>query len=146
MQTYEITSDKSRMSVEAAHAFLTQSYWSSGVPLSIVQRAFDNSVCFAALAGGEQVGFARVVTDKATFAYLADVYVLQAHRGRGLAKQMVEAVQRHPELQGLRRFMLATRDAHDLYAKAGFAPLSVPSSFMELHNANVYAQAGPGVA
>ena len=146
MQTYEITSDKSRMSVEAAHRFLTQSYWSSGVPLSIVQRAFDNSVSFAALAGGEQVGFARVVTDKATFAYLADVYVLQAHRGQGLARRMVEAIQRHPELQGLPRFMLATRDAHDLYAKAGFTPLSVPGSFMELHNANVYAQAGTGVA
>jgi len=139
MQTYEITSDKSRMSVEAAHAFLTQSYWSSGVPLSIVQKAFDNSLCFAALRGGEQVGFARVVTDKATFAYLADVYVLQAHRGQGLARQIVEAVQRHPELQGLRRFMLATRDAHDLYARFGFTALSVPSSFMELHNANVYA-------
>jgi len=146
MQTYEITSDKSRMSVEAAHAFLTQSYWSSGVPLSIVQKAFDNSLCFAALAGGEQVGFARVVTDKATFAYLADVYVLPAHRGHGLAKQMVEAVQRHPELQGLRRFMLATLDAHDLYAKFGFTPLSVPSRFMELHNADVYVQAGAGVA
>ena len=146
MQTYEITSDKSRMNVKAAHAFLSQAYWSSGVPLSIVQKAFDNSLCFAVLSGSEQVGFARVVTDKATFAYLADVYVLQAHRGQGLAKRMVEAVQKHPDLQGLRRFMLATRDAHDLYSKFGFSPLSVPSRFMERHNPDRYAQAATGVA
>jgi len=131
MPSYEITSDKSRMSVEAAHAFLTTTYWSPGVPLSTVRKAFDNSLCFAALADGEQVGFARVVTDKATFAYLADVYVVQAHRGRGLAKLLVQAVQQHPELQGLRRFMLATRDAHGLYAQFGFAPLSAPGRFME---------------
>jgi GNAT superfamily N-acetyltransferase len=146
MQPYEITSDKSRMSVKAAHAFLSEAYWSPGVSLAIVQKAFDNSLCFAALAGGEQVGFARVVTDKATFAYLADVYVLQAHRSKGLAKRMVEAIQQHPELQGLRRFMLATRDAHDLYAKFGFAPLSAPGRFMELHNPNAYAQGAAGVA
>ena len=146
MQTYEITSDKSRMNVKAAHAFLSQAYWSSGVPLSIVQKAFDNSLCFAVLSGSEQVGFARVVTDKATFAYLADVYVLQAHRGQGLAKRMVEAVQDHPDLQGLRRFILATRDAHDVYSKFGFSPLSVPSRFMELHNPDIYAQAATGVA
>ena len=146
MQTYEITSDKSRMSVKAAHAFLSEAYWSSGVPLSIVQKAFDNSLCFAALFGGEQVGFARVVTDKATFAYLADVYVLQAHRGHGLAKRMVEAVQKHPDLQGLRRFMLATRDAHDLYSKFGFTPLSAPSRFMELHHPDVYAEGAAGVS
>jgi GNAT superfamily N-acetyltransferase len=146
MKTYEITSDKSRMNVKAAHAFLTQAYWSSGVPLSIVQKAFDNSLCFAALSEREQVGFARVVTDKATFAYLADVYVLQAHRGQGLAKRMVEAVQKHPDLQGLRRFMLATRDAHDLYSRFGFSPLSAPSRFMELHNPDVYVRAVAGVA
>lgn len=112
MPPYEITTDKSRMSVEAAHAFLSQAYWSQDVPLSVVQRAFENSLCFAAIAEGEQVGFARVVTDKATFAYLADVYVLPAHRGNGLSKRLVAAVQQHPELQGIRRFMLATRDAH----------------------------------
>ena len=145
MQPYEITSDKSRMSVEAAHAFLAQAYWSRGVPLSTVQKAFDNSICFAALAGSEQIGFARIVTDKATFAYLSDVYVLPDHRGKGVAKRMVEAIQRHPELQGLRRFMLATRDAHDLYAKFGFVPLSAPDVFMELHDPDVYAR-DPGAA
>jgi GNAT superfamily N-acetyltransferase len=146
MQPYEITTDKSRMSVKAAHAFLSQAYWSPGVPLTTVQKAFDNSLCFAVLAGSEQVGFARVVTDKATFAYLADVYVLESHRGKGLAKRMVEVIQRHSELQGLRRFMLATRDAHSLYAQFGFMPLSSPVRFMELHNPNAYAQGAAGVA
>lgn len=113
--------------------------------MSIVQKAFDNSLCFAALAGGEQVGFARVVTDKATFAYLADVYVLPTHRGQGLSKRMMEAVHEHPELQGLRRFLLATRDAHDLYARFGFTPLSTPDSFMELHHPDVYSPAAAGV-
>lgn len=146
MPLYEITTDKSRMSVEAAHAFLSQAYWSQDVPLSIVQKAFENSLCFAAIAEGEQVGFARVVTDKATFAYLADVYVLPAHRGNGLSKRLVGAVQQHPELQGIRRFMLATRDAHSLYAKFGFAPLSAPARFMEIHNPNAYARASTGIA
>jgi GNAT superfamily N-acetyltransferase len=92
------------------------------------------------------VGFARVVTDKATFAYLADVYVVEAHRGKGLAKRVVQAIQQHPELQGLRRFMLATRDAHSLYAQFGFTPLSSPVRFMELHNPTAYAQGVAGVA
>jgi GNAT superfamily N-acetyltransferase len=146
MPLYEITADKSRMNVTAAHAFLSQAYWCKGVPLAVVQKAFDNSLCFAALSGTEQVGFARVVTDKATFAYLSDVYVLDAHRGKGLTKRMLEAIQHHPELQGLRRFMLATRDAHDLYAKFGFAPLSAPGWFMELHDPNAYAQPAAGIA
>jgi GNAT superfamily N-acetyltransferase len=146
MQPYEITTEKSRMSVEAAHAFLSQAYWSPGVHLTTVQKAFDNSLCFAVLAGSEQVGFARVVTDKATFAYLADVYVLESHRGKGLAKRMVQAIQAHPELQGLRRFMLATRDAHSLYAQFGFTALSSPVRFMELHNPNAYAWGAAGVA
>ncbi len=146
LQPYEITSDKSRMSVEAAHAFLSRAYWSPGVPFEIVQRAFDNSLCFAALANGEQVGFARVVTDKATFAYLADVYVLEAHRGKGLAKRMVEAIQVHPELQGLRRFMLATRDAHELYSRYGFKPLLAPARFMERHDPDAYPQKPAGLA
>ena len=143
-QPYEITSDKRRMSVAAAHAFLTRAYWSAGIPLATVQKAFDNSLCFAALLAGEQVGFARVVTDKATFAYLADVHVLEAHRGHGLARRLVEAVQAHPDLQGLRRFMLATRDAHALYARFGFVPIAVPDRFMERHDPDAYAQAKRG--
>ena len=146
MEKYEITTDKSRMSVKAAHAFLSQAYWSPGIPLATVQKAIDNSLCFAVLAGREQVGFARIVTDKATFAYLADVYVVEAHRGKGLAKRMILAIRQHDELQGLRRFMLATRDAHSLYAQFGFTPLSSPVRFMELHDPNAYVQGAAGVA
>ena len=138
MDTYEITSDKSRLDVTAIHAFLSQSYWSPGISLHTVQTAIKNSICFGVLLAAEQVGFARVVTDKATFAYLADVYVLEAHRGRGLSQRMVNVVMQHPELQGLRRMMLATRDAHGLYAKFGFKPLATPDRFMEQHNPNAY--------
>ena len=138
---YTVTTDKSRMDVAAIHAFLTQTYWSPGIPLHIVQRALDNSVCFAVLLGDKQVGFARVVTDKATFGYLADVYVLQAHRGQGLGRALMDAVVAHPELQGLRRFMLATRDAHGLYAQYGFTPLSNPARIMECLKPDVYRQA-----
>ncbi len=134
MDNYEITSDKSRLDVAAIHAFLSQIYWSPGISLHTVQTAIDNSVCFGALLGAEQVGFARVVTDKATFAYLADVYVLEAHRSVGLSRRMLEAVSQHPDLQGLRRMLLVTRDAHGLYAKFGFKPLAAPDRFMELHN------------
>lgn len=136
---YEVSADAQRLDVKTIHAFLASSYWSPGVPISIVERAINNSVCVGAYVAKSQVGFARVVTDKATFAYLADVFVLEAHRGRGLSRQMLQALLQLPELQGLRRMMLATRDAHGLYASFGFAPLSDPSRFMELHNPDVYA-------
>ncbi|HQV27453.1 MAG TPA: GNAT family N-acetyltransferase [Thermoflexales bacterium] len=138
MPPYEISIDRSRLDVKAIHAFLTQSYWSPGIPLATVSRAVDNSVCVGAYLGAEQVGFARVVTDKATFAYLADVYVLEPHRGNGLSRLMMEAVTQHPELQGLRRWLLITRDAQGLYAKFGFTPLSAPERFMELRKQNAY--------
>jgi GNAT superfamily N-acetyltransferase len=135
---YTITTDKSRLDIEAVHAFLSQSYWSPGVPLEVVRRAVENSTCFGLLHHRDQVGFARVVTDKATFAYLADVYVLEAHRGQGLSKRLVAAVQSHPELQGLRRFLLATRDAHGLYGQFGFRPLSNPGRMTEILNPDAY--------
>ena len=138
MPPYEISIDRSRLDVKAIHAFLTQSYWSPGIPLATVSRAVDNSVCVGAYLGAEQVGFARVVTDKATFAYLADVYVLEPHRGNGLSRLMMEAITQHPELQGLRRWLLITRDAQGLYAKFGFTPLSAPERFMELRKQNAY--------
>src|SRR5262245_50020555 len=141
MESYELTSDVSRFDVAAIHAFLSRSYWSTGIPRSVVEQAIANSVCFGVLAGKQQVGFARVVTDKATFAYLADVYVLEEHRGKGLARRMLEAVFAHPELQGLRRVLLVTRDAHALYAKFGFTPLAKPDRLMELHRPNVYSAA-----
>jgi len=135
---YEITTDPTRMDVAAIHAFLSQTYWSPGIPLSVVERAIANSVCFGVLLGHEQVGFARVVTDKATFAYLADVYVLEAHRGQGLSRRIMDRVVAHPELQGLRRMLLATRDAHALYAQYGFKPLGAPDRMMEVHRPNAY--------
>ena len=132
MNTYDISTDKSRLQLPAIHAYLTRSYWSPGIPQDVVARAIANSMCFGIYLGGVQVGFARVVTDKASFAYLADVYVLEEHRGQGLSKRLVETIQAHPELQGLRRFMLATRDAHGLYAQFGFNPLARPQSMMEM--------------
>jgi GNAT superfamily N-acetyltransferase len=138
---YTITSDHRRLDLTAIHAFLSRSYWSPGIPLSVVEKAVANSVAFGAFLGEQQVAFARVVTDKATFAYLADVYVLEAHRGRGLARRLLQAIDTHDDLQGLRRFMLATRDAHDLYAEFGFKPLANPSRMMERWNPDVYRPA-----
>lgn len=123
------------------HAFLSErSYWAKGIPREIVDRAIEGSLCFSALAGEEMVGFARVVTDRATFAYLADVYVEEPHRGRGIGKRLVAAVLAHPDLQGLRRWLLATADAHGLYAAFGFSPLSAPERLMERIEGNVYAR------
>jgi GNAT superfamily N-acetyltransferase len=135
---YEVTSDLARLDVRAIHAFLATAYWSPGVPLDVVRRAVDNSVCFGVLCDGQQVAFARVVTDRATFGYVADVYVLEAHRGRGLSHRMLEAIKAHPDLQGLRRMLLATRDAHGLYQQYGFRPLAAPDRMMEIHVPNAY--------
>jgi GNAT superfamily N-acetyltransferase len=123
----------------AAHAFLTRAYWCEGIPLALIERAIANSLCIALLARGEgQVGFARVVTDRTTFAYLCDVYVLEDHRGQGLADWMVQSLLAHPDLQGLRRFMLFTRDAHPLYARHGFKPLAAPDRGMEVVRPGIY--------
>ena len=139
MQPYEISTDPARLDIDAIHAFLTQSYWSPGIPRATVARAISHSLCFGAFWQGQQVGFARVVTDRTTFAYLCDVYVLEAHRGRGLAQQLMDHVVQHPDLQGLRRMMLATRDAHGLYARYGFKPLAAPDVMMEIHKPDVYS-------
>lgn len=144
MPDYEITTLAERIDVDAAHAYLSNSYWSPGIPLAVLRRAIENSLCVAAFQAGRQVGFARVVSDRATFAYLADVYVLDEHRGQGLARRMVEALLGHPELEGLRRLVLVTRDAHGLYSKFGFTPLAKPALFMELHRPDVYASRGEG--
>lgn len=143
VNTYEISSDPGRLQPDAIHAYLVRSYWSPGIPRATVERAIANSLCFGIYAdrGDTQVGFARVVTDKATFAYLADVYVLEAHRGQGLSKQLVALILAHPELQGLRRFILATADAHGLYAQFGFKPLAAPDRMMEIRHPNPYGAA-----
>ena len=137
---YEITCDKARFDIDAIHRFLAQSYWSPGVPRTVIERAIANSLCFGLLLEGQQVGFARVITDKATFAYLADVYVLPEHRGKGLSLCLMGQIIEHPDLQGLRRMMLATRDAHSLYEKFGFKPLAAPERIMEVHDPDVYSR------
>ena len=138
MTSYEITCDKARLDIDVIQRFLAQSYWSPGIPRTTVERAIANSLCFAIFHENKQIGFARVVTDKATFAYLADVFVLPEHRGKGLSKRLMTEIIRHPDLQGLRRMLLATRDAHALYEKFGFRPLAAPDLMMEVHNPDVY--------
>jgi len=139
----EISSDRARVDVDLVHGWLTQSYWSPGIPKSTLQRAIEHSICFSIHCGGRQVGFARVITDRATFGYLADVFIPETWRGRGLSRRLMEAVMGHPDLQGLRRFMLATRDAHGLYRQFGFgAPVS-PTSLLEILDPDVYRRAAP---
>lgn len=134
-----ISTDKAELDVPAIHHFLsTQSTWAIGIPLTTVQRAIDHSLCFGGTLDGRQVAFARVVTDYATFAYLVDVYVLEEYRGRGYSRRLMEAVTAHPGLQGLRRFMLATSTAHDLYARYGFAAPLRPETLMERYVPDIY--------
>jgi ribosomal protein S18 acetylase RimI-like enzyme len=139
--TYAISSDPARLDVAAIHAYLTRSYWSPGIPIDIVERALRNSLCFGVYeeASGAQVGFARVVTDYATFAYLCDVYVLEEHRSHGLGKRMMREVMAHPTLAGARRVMLATRDAHGLYRQSGFVEAGRAGNLMEIVRPDIYA-------
>ncbi len=135
---YEIDTDDARLDVDAIHAYLARSYWAAGIPRDVVARSLRGSLNFGIYRDGAQVGFARVVTDRATFAYLGDVYVLEEQRGRGLSKWLMEVVMGHPDLQGLRRFMLATRDAHGLYQKFGFRAPAAPERYMEKLDPDVY--------
>ena len=129
---YVVSTDAERLDLEVVHAFLVESYWAQGIPRETVERSIEGSMPFGLYAAsGEQVGFARVVSDRATFAWIGDVFVLPDHRGKGLALWLMECVRDHPALQGLRRWMLATRDAHDLYARVGFTPLADPTRLME---------------
>lgn len=136
-----VDTDKRRLDVAMIHRFLSGSYWARGIPLEVVERSITGSLCFGLFEGERQVGFARVVSDGATFAYLADVFILEECRGRGHSKALMAAVLAHPSLQGLRRWLLATRDAHDLYAQFGFAPLQTPQAFMQRHDPDVYVAA-----
>jgi GNAT superfamily N-acetyltransferase len=136
-----ISTDPAAIDFAVVHGFLSgEAYWSRGVPEATLRKAIDNSLCFSAITDdGTQVGFARVVTDRATFAYLCDVFVVESARGTGVGKALIEAVMAHPDLQGLRRFSLATADAHALYARHGFAPLADPARFMEVYRPKVYS-------
>jgi GNAT superfamily N-acetyltransferase len=137
---FTISDDKSRLDLDVIHGYLVRSYWSSGIPREVVARGIEHALCFGVYNGAAQVGFARVITDRATFAYLADVFVLEAFRGRGLSKQLMAFIMAHPELQGLRRFMLATRDAHGLYTQFGFNEVASPSRLMEIVRPDIYQQ------
>ena len=140
---YRLSTDQAEMQVDAIHAFLSTSYWAAGIPYETVARAVANSVCVGAFQGDAQIGFARVISDRATFAYLADVYVLAAHSGQGLARAMVQRLQDHPDLQGLRRWLLFTRDAHGVYAPLGWSPLPHPTRAMLREFPDIYGGVAP---
>jgi GNAT superfamily N-acetyltransferase len=136
---FVVTTSPEEQDLEVIHGFLSQSYWAKGIPKITVAKSLKDALCFALLCNGKQIGFARVISDFATIAYLGDVFILPEHRGQGLSKWLMDCITSHPDLQGMRRWILATSDAHDLYAKYGFTALKQPSAFMELHNPNVYA-------
>ena len=139
---YCITTDKERLDIATIHGFLTTSYWAAGVPIEIVRRAIEHSLNFGLFQGEQQIGFARIITDYATYAYLADVFILEPYRGRGLSKWLMQVVVAHPDLQGLRRWTLFTRDAHGLYRQIGFTSLATPERAMERIFPDVYKQQG----
>ena len=133
---YSISTDEARLDVDVIHHFLDSSYWASGRSIETIRRSIDHSLPFGVYKENQQVGFARVITDYATFAWIADVFILEEHQGRGLGKWLMEIILTHPELQGFRRWVLATKDAHDLYRKYGFNELKLPERWMERHDPN----------
>jgi GNAT superfamily N-acetyltransferase len=140
---FTISTDPAKLDRGAIHEFLSGSYWATGISREVVDRSIDGSLCFGVYDGDQQLGFARVITDFATFAYLADVYVLESHRRRGLAAWLMESILAHPGLRGLRRWMLVTRDAHPLYRKFGFRELAHPERIMEMTFPGIYEKDVP---
>ena len=126
------------MDIDLIHSFLTRSYWAEGISTEIVRRSIEGALCFGVFENDKQVGFARMITDKATFAYLADVFIIEEYRGLGLSKWLMEFIMSYPDLQGLRRMILATRDAHELYKKFGFTSLNNVDRWMHIHYPDVY--------
>lgn len=135
---FEVDTDPARLDLDVVHGYLQRSYWAEGIPRRTVEASVRRSLCFGLYRGGEQIGFARVISDRATFAWLCDVFVLEEWQGRGLGSWLVECVLAHPELQGLRRLLLATRDAHAVYRKLGFESLARPEAYMERRNRDLY--------
>ena len=135
---YIISTEKDLLDVDYIHAFLSQAYWSEQIPKDTIAKSIHGSLCFGLLHKDKQIGFARMITDRATFAYLADVFVDEKYRGQGLSKWLIKEIMSYPELQGLRRIMLATRDAHSLYTQFGFSPLTNTERWMQIHNPDVY--------
>jgi GNAT superfamily N-acetyltransferase len=137
-RTIVVTTDRARLDLDVIYGFLTTSYWARGIPRETVARSMEHSLCFGAFDGDRQVAFARVISDRATFAYVCDVFALESHRGRGVGKSLMAAIMSHPELQGLRRWMLSTRDAHGLYRQFGFGAPAHPERLMEVLERDPY--------
>ena len=134
---FRISTDRAALDLDVIHGYLSRSYWAAGIPREVVRRSIEHSLSFGLYHGQSQVGFARIVTDYATFAWVSDVFVLEEYRGQGLSKWLMEIVVAHPSLQGFRRWLLGTRDAHGLYEKTGFTPVH-PTMFMERRDPDVY--------
>ena len=136
-----ISTQQSKLDLKAIHQFLSEeAYWSKGIPFNKVVTAAANSLNFGLYLNEKQIGYARIISDFATIAYLGDVYVLPEFRGQGLSKWLMQTIQQHPDMQGLRRWILLTGDAHGLYRQFGFTPIAAPEKWMELHNKNVYSK------
>ena len=135
---YSISTNKRLLDLSAIHSFLTTSYWANGIPFETVKKSIEHSLNFGVYKAGKQVGFARVITDYATYAYIGDVYILEDYRGQGLSKWLMQVIADHPELQGLRRWTLLTRDAHGLYRQTGFTEPQNPERYMERTDPDVY--------
>lgn len=138
-KAYHISTNKSKLNINTIHKFLSEeAYWCENIPFEVVKKSIENSFCFGVYHDEEQIGFARLVTDYSTYAYLADVFILPSHRGKGLGTMLMEEIINHPELQGLRKISLATSDAHRLYEKFGFGPPEKPETLMEIFNPDIY--------
>lgn len=129
---FTISTDPAKLDLDVIYGYLSRSYWAAGRPRETVEKSIKHSLCFGVYDGSKQIGFARVITDFATFAYLADVFILEEYQGQGLGKWLVSVIMGHPDLQGLRRWSLATRDAHELYRQYGFTELKTPDRWMEI--------------
>lgn len=141
MEGYQIRTEHESLDFEFIYQFISKSYWAAGIPRETLRKAVENSLCFGVFdKEGAQIGFARLITDRATFAYLADVFIAEAHRGKGLSKWLIEKIVTYPDLQGLRRIVLATRDAHGLYAQYGFRAIENPEIFMQIWQPNIYRE------
>ena len=135
---FTVTSDPARIDMDVVYGYLSRAYWCEDIPRQLLEHAMQNSICFGLFECERQIGFARVVSDRSTFAYVCDVFVLKSHQGRGLGTWMMQCVLKHPELQGLRRWHLTTRDAHSLYRQVGFVPVSKPERHMEIFTPDMY--------
>ncbi|NLR79762.1 GNAT family N-acetyltransferase [Chitinophaga eiseniae] len=138
---YTVSTDRSRLDINAIHDYLSrESYWSQNIPFDIVKQSVENSIPFGVYHGQQQIGFARVITDNALFGYLADVYILTPHRGKGLSKLLMRIIMNHPVIKGLRRLLLITSDAHGLYRQFGFTEIPNPEKYMQVHIADLYTK------